>query len=971
MMLTEKCGIKYERLLQMINDSQFEGLVPPIYPIPKKLSASINEQNVEELYHNIEKKIGGLPWIVRSSGNEDGEEINAGKYLSVPCYSKKKFHEAIISVSECLMNEGRIDAFVQKLIYIEDKYVNKDFVSSGDSPYFLKRDIGILFTHLEKIHAKFPDYKAIDCEWCLCTNFGIVSVTSNTSMITGKLEGEINFSYGLFGAQKCRDSTISGTYIIDGNISEIWFGDCLVETRINKVFLVQVRPVVFQLFYDVFYKKYEEKCNVELPIKNIIVNCSEKPGGKYIYAPSLDDAWNKYVALGDVDVSFFFVENGSPLEHAGLMCRRHSISVFVLESIPELFLSYNYCSVNLEDNVVMFYLSQPNSGNLKAFSTSVISPRSFFVQENLNAYGYQYSIREYFRKMPPKLYGKIVENTEQNDNIIVSDEKTRFYFPCGVEFSSSKNNDVKKRNKIIVKELKSLEDCILLKLGMYFDISLLKCAKEVLSELDCKHLKIFSQNLSDIISNCFLTISEKETITYKLLHIITDEKYDEILSAKTISADIKIEICDRLCDKKRAGILKIINAATLFREQMWENEAVFINLQGCFFNGLRKNDSDSLEMFCMQLIYFSVIENIDSQMKIILKDIVENESDQANLQIQYKKGLKMWAEIIRLFDQQLGDLAIRWLTDNETQQINSIDISVIDYFSEEFTNLEYDSFCESVTNAHQLHNLLHQKSLYYFQLKGYPYLNSFAKQINKVVNMNTIRPNVFLAYTNKYIEANIGLSMHKASIKYYERDAIVEYSEALGAETPTRLIIYQWILNTLSEMRGTLTQRNWITKECGVWKIYIKMETQCENQDEILQDFIWFTYLIKLIFDMSYDFSGVDFGEVKIESALFKDKRWINILEEIMHNYVNGRFVNDAKIKTSTFSHFLTWICMEQTLADFTLEISKMSCEECIRLLEYFTKGVNSELIYNEWKELYLRKLITEFIMSVKYGKEY
>ena len=58
------------------------------------------KKHIPNLYNEIYRKIGDLPWIIRSSGEEDSyDDIGAGKYISVICSTPQELEDCVARVS--------------------------------------------------------------------------------------------------------------------------------------------------------------------------------------------------------------------------------------------------------------------------------------------------------------------------------------------------------------------------------------------------------------------------------------------------------------------------------------------------------------------------------------------------------------------------------------------------------------------------------------------------------------------------------------------------------------------------------------------------------------------------------------------------------------------------------------------------------------------------------------------------------
>ncbi|BET95906.1 hypothetical protein [Xenorhabdus taiwanensis] len=368
---------KFERLQQLSQHPDFSTLVPPLVGFTADKALAIVESHphadnmlLRTLYSKfiakhldwikqVEEVCGPPPWIIRSAGLEDGNTfVNAGGYASIICHCSADFSDTLSAVafsgfepqsieqqrlSDPDYQPQPISCFVQKLIEDAPSEGIPPIVNSLQSPYLITGTCHNLCKIIEQLHQYFSE-AALDTEWVLETDHGLVSVTGLTLNGTEGVKGELAFGFGFASAQSPGSRANSVAYHWPTLTSPLWYGTQLRRVHVEKIWLVQARPApgyaldrqVEQLTSEV--KTDMARCMQVFPVAALLH--PTKPAlGAFLSTSTLDDAWSRYLCLPPSVQSTLvavFVESGVASEHAGIMFRQQKLPVFLtqLSNIP-------------------------------------------------------------------------------------------------------------------------------------------------------------------------------------------------------------------------------------------------------------------------------------------------------------------------------------------------------------------------------------------------------------------------------------------------------------------------------------------------------------------------------------------------------------------------------------------------------------------------------------------------------------
>ncbi|WP_338553244.1 hypothetical protein [Paenibacillus sp. KS-LC4] len=389
-------GEKCDRLLKFKENSSISDLIPATYPIDVVLAQRWQEvyegdNNTAEMnlaayirwirpsmLDEVTEVCGPMPWIVRSSGDEDKlDYTNAGAYLSLVCDDPNHFFEVLSQVmlsgrteralSQSALFERTMEVAASPIPIFIQPLIQSDSCEQPEhlaTPYLSRSDVQKVLSIMEKIHSEI-DGVPLDCEWVADTECGIVSMTSLTERNGNRISGQLACGFQLFSTQHVQTFN-SVHYILPDQELNLWQGSTFQEINISRLYLVQARPAAnYRMLQSVYSLTNESRDQLKhgaaavlLTANEVIVHGKLPSPGKYIKAVTLNDAWNIYITYSTnenkQEFTAVFVEIGSRTEHAGIMFSQIGIPVFRLapSAIPE---SFEYVIVDPFTRQCWFY----------------------------------------------------------------------------------------------------------------------------------------------------------------------------------------------------------------------------------------------------------------------------------------------------------------------------------------------------------------------------------------------------------------------------------------------------------------------------------------------------------------------------------------------------------------------------------------------------------------------------------------
>lgn len=376
---------KYERLQQLSQQQDFAALVPPLAGFgPDDAQAIVNAHpqadaaRLQDLYRRylsqhpdrmkyVEERCGPPPWIIRSAGLEDGDRfVNAGGYASVICLAKTDFAER---VAEVVFSGFTAQAIAQQkldhpnyqpqpIAWFAQRLVEgvPCVAEPSQSPYLTAEDCRKLIQRLQQLHQHFAQ-PALDTEWVLETDLGLVSATAMSLSASDGVRGELALGFGFASAQSPGARVNAVAYYWPASKAPLWHGAQLRQATIMKYWLVQVRPAPgYRLEYQV------ERLTVatRARLADALLPAMAPAAGHFLCATTLDEAWGRYLGLspsGKKALAAVFVETGVACEHAGIMFRQQNLPIFLvrLAHVPTV----PWVVIDSEEDYAYFSAQQP------------------------------------------------------------------------------------------------------------------------------------------------------------------------------------------------------------------------------------------------------------------------------------------------------------------------------------------------------------------------------------------------------------------------------------------------------------------------------------------------------------------------------------------------------------------------------------------------------------------------------------
>ncbi|WP_350305718.1 DUF6137 domain-containing protein [Photorhabdus viridis] len=358
---------KFERLHQLAQHVDFSALIPPLVALPADealaitavspqadaaLLCTLYSKHITERHDWLKQVVevcGPPPWIVRSAGLEDGGTfVNAGGYASVICHRTADFADTVATVtfsgfeSQAIAQQRLINSdyqpqpitcFVQRLIE-----GIPSLVEPLQAPYLTADVCHDLYKIIMQLHQHFAEV-ALDTEWVLETDHGLVSATGLTLATSDGVRGELAFGFGFASAQSPGSRVNSVAYHWPTLSAPLWYGSQLRQVHVNKLWLVQARPApgytlerrVQRLTAEV--RTELARCMRAVPV-TALLHPTAPSLGSFLSASTLDDAWSRYLRLPpsvQTALTAVFIEYGVASEHAGIMFRQQNLPVFLIQ----------------------------------------------------------------------------------------------------------------------------------------------------------------------------------------------------------------------------------------------------------------------------------------------------------------------------------------------------------------------------------------------------------------------------------------------------------------------------------------------------------------------------------------------------------------------------------------------------------------------------------------------------------------
>ena len=220
-----------------------------------------------------------------------------------------------------------------------------------------------------------------------------------------------------------------------------------------------------------------------------------------------------------------------------------------------------------------------------------------------------------------------------------------------------------------------------------------------------------------------------------------------------------------------------------------------------------------------------------------------------------------------------------------------------------------------ITNAHQLHNLLHQWMLAHFRAEPGDELPQRLRVLLAIADGFGDAPSCLLRLGRSVLEISLPMVVHKASFLFTEQGLTIEFAELPDAPEDEigRLLVFEALARRIGEWESTwIVSMNRI-RNFGTWTLLLRVRRSDDGRiqaGDLRKMLIWF----RVLFDAAYDFSYVPNSDVAHVYDTFGQAPW----PELFRAYAAYREVVDTSIQRTTvyslpFATSLSVLCQDET----------------------------------------------------------
>ena len=1002
--------------MSLYNNKNFQKYIPKMFPFRLEekdeaiigqyiqnnklglcdITAEYLKENHVALYEKIKSEIGELPWIIRSSGDEDRpDNPNAGAYESYSCYQESDFYVNLaktvlsgISVRALLQGAFVEENFEKKLIpvFFQRLIISDNRNKPENVPLISESHIEEMIEIIKKIH-HFQGVLQLDLEWVLESNMGIVSGTSLSKLMDDNIVAEISLGFGLTSTQHCSSAGINNMFV-DAS-GEIRYQKRIFRAvDVQKIWLVQARethnfmltkevPLLKNEFVeglkrrsDVVIEKYDEE----------IIIGNRFDVSKTIIAVTLMQAWNMYLHLSPSkrkEIAVVIVQIGIITEHAGIMFNQTGITVIRCEITQKIEqMKRANCFIDYKNHDAYFVKNIVKDEEWYQGKEIVFAKSNYFkmFMDTKKSYDYDEALMK-----DEKCY------VWPDDECVVISENNVFA-PCYIEVIE-KNNCIKGENRnSYLKELIDLRrrflDIDYLK--KYPSIGLrriiLKLQSEIQSDqliqriFECfllpdvtvekvynllLQLRKFNQSIFSL--DCFDS-NETEKIYSSLTQLLTYnmkiEEKTEILRLTSVYGLSPFCLCD-LFDNHIAD-LQLINSYKLFMSCLSELKSDNVNeifdLNKKIIGEYEKIQHTSHHNLLKCAYYQAATEAYDSYAKNIAERLsVEYSKYHYD---KYVQILQAFGHFVAHFSElnNVGAYIHDWLISNaylidrNHYHLKEYDLGSVLRNIQNGQNYSFD-------NIHQVHNFLHQWALLESPDVSPNELGKKLQSLFEFSNTFSAFRSRVLRFESQIIEINLPMCTHKASFQLTKDCFYVEFSEPPGTKDREigRLVALDNIINRFFD--GDYKLEHFYEKQLGSWSWYVYVKPI--EKREYFKKFEYFIKVMKLLLDSSYDFSHTLIANVKYVQKKYVEEEWKDIFEKFLQYRENICSDIFSELKVFSLSDSFTQLSTNDNLRKYLLTLYHAGFDMCIK--KYVTQAhiLNAEIDVSEWIKEYRKIRIT------------
>lgn len=952
--------------------------------------------NYAGLYEKVKNEIGELPWIIRSSGDEDRpDNPNAGAYESYSCYRESDLYVNLaktilsgINVKALLQGALVEENFKEKLIpvFFQRLIVSDNRNNPENVPLISERHIEEMLEMMKKIH-HFQGVPQLDLEWVFESDMGIVSGTSLSKWMGDNVVAEISLGFGLTSTQHCFSAGINNMFV-DARGKIRYQKRIFRAVDVQKIWLVQAReahnfmltkevPLLKNEFVeglkrrsDVIIEKYDEE----------IIIGNRFDVSKTIIAVTLMQAWNIYLHLSPSkrkEITVVIVQIGTITEHAGIMFNQTGITVIRCEITQKIEqMKRANCFIDYKNHDAYFVNSTISEKEWYQGKEIVLAESNYFQM--------YMDMKKYYDYDEALMKDETCYVWPDEECVVISENDV--FAPCYLEaIEKNRCRKGEDRNRYL-KELLDLR-------ASFSDIDYFKKfpaigLKRIILKLQ---REIKSEQLIQGIFECFLlpdvTVEKAYNLLLQLrkfnqsifsLDCFDSEETEKIYSSVTqlLTYNMKLEekteilrltsayglspfcLCD-LFDNHIADI-KLINSYKLFMTCLGElksdsdSEICALNKKiiGEYDNIQNKSHHNLLKCAYHQ----AAIETYDSYAKNIAE----------RLSVEYSKYhydkyvlvLEAFGHFIAHFS-ELNNVAAyiqNWLTsdaylvERTHYQLKEYDLQSVLRNIQQGENYTFD-------NIHQVHNFLHQWALLEAPNVSSHELGKKLQSLIEFSNTFSTETSRVLRFESQIIEINLPMCTHKASFQLTQDCFYVEFSEPPGTKDSEigRLVALDNIINRFFDEDYKL--EHFYEKQLGSWTWYVYAKPI--EKREYFKKFEHFIKVMRLLLDSSYDFSHTPIADVKDVRRHYVQEEWKDIFEKLLEYRVNICSDIFSELKGFSLSDSFTQLSTDSNLRKYLLELYHVGFEGCIEKYVTQVHILDDVAEASEWIEEYRRIRIT------------
>lgn len=1043
-------GNKYNNIIKLYNCQEFQEYVPNAYPFrieedDERFIEELIKNECEEtdailesllydkygtLFESVDNELGALPWIIRSSGDEDREDNpNAGAYESYICNSKEEFQHKLAKT----MLSGMIDRATQQGVFVDKNYIRKlipvfiqKLINCDDKdekehvPFIAEHVTYEMVELMAKIH-DLMELKQLDTEWVIETNHGIVSGTSMSIKNGERITAEISLGFGIGATQHCTSKNINRIKVTSDGVIK-YQKQIYENVDVKKIWIIQAReahnlilkkrvPLLKESFCLAIRKKdaaitwnYDDEIIIGevFKIANVII------------ANTLMQAWDIYLHFSEEQrekIAYVIVGIGSKTEHAGIMFSQTGVTVVKCEIDERLMnLRNTKCCVDFK-NRKMIFINEKSLEKESCYDACewTIEPDDYLL---------------YIEGRKLEMTGDIegAKNFLMPDQNCVIITETNIYIPCMLHTLAMEVQDDNNKKKEIYEKYKNsgsitklylqaifrfgeeFDQCIVkypfLKsiLQHHYNVGLIwiimRFEQEEMSNCLRNEINRYfdKQNFSDgMVFDFFkLLIEFNETIWY--LDCFDDNEVNDIYNS------LNILISSKLSLREKNELLKLVvqyGMSPYYLCYFFEKEQVDEKLLLAYkslvssINCLVVGNDESLktksgkieesfkkikEICGNNLItnacYHSIIEKYDSDAKETAEILLNRYSE-----YYYRRYIKILRAMLGFIAQNTirkkSVIYIKnWLEKEDAQRDRLESYNLAEYELHKVLNdLENGDYNHKFENIHQVHNFLHQWALFEAPTVDIRELPNKLHDLVEFCNTFSMEKSKILRFESNLVEIELPMCTHKASFVINQTGFSVEFSESPETEDERigRLVALDYIVERFFDEHYKID--HFYEKQLGSWKWLVYGKT-IEEKD-YYEKYKYFILIIRLLSDSSYDFSHKPIKKLGDINSHFCEPEWKFIMIHLQ-NY--RKQINNTKIftelKVFSLSDFFTQMSICESNREYFFHLYKSGFEESMH--EFEKKNERLGVIKNseEWIDEFRKLRLTILMLVSVWPKE-